>query len=501
MFKKEFNTTNTQHLKSTEIKKFGQDVVDKFGVSEVIPKGCEMIVTKLNNQILVYTVNGDVVFFEVQKMLIPTLSAVQKWNLVKPIFCPTAATEYLMGGADLMWPGVLLQDKEFKKGQIVCVVAAGNPTPFAIGIMEGKVEEKGKACKIVHIFNDFLWRWAKWRIPDGFTSTKIKKVRIVKEGEIVEKVQVPVEVPEIPEMTQKRLEEIIVHCFVLALKNFCPQESLPVDFGFVFGKMIQVKPTDFHLDLKKSDRFKKSSKFLKDMEEEEICKAKEFGINSFCVTSINRNHPLYLDCEVLKVPEPIKLVPSTKLKIQFVYKGKLPFLDKNRHYTKDEISSLLIDWLKEKGQNEKVIKVTKDIHEVLPKLNSGEIQRKKLLDLMIDLLTCFYAIDWPDGHRALGKGEIPVLKIHSQMIMGNKKITKVWNLKAWGFPHEEFAKECKTKFSTAVTFEDRNENINRKEAELEIHGNVGTSLSDYLRVEYAIPGKYLEVTGLKEKKM
>jgi translation initiation factor 1 (eIF-1/SUI1) len=115
-------------------------------------------------------------------------------------------------------------------------------------------------------------------------------------------------------------------------------------------------------------------------------------------------------------------------------------------------------------------------------------------------MTKFYAIDWPDGHRALGKGEIPTIKINSQTIMGNKRVTKVYGLKAFGFDVEELSQFLKIKYSTAVSFETSDENIKKKLPELEIHGHLSYEFGDYLCEEYGIPMKYIEISGLKKKK-
>jgi translation initiation factor 1 (eIF-1/SUI1) len=110
------------------------------------------------------------------------------------------------------------------------------------------------------------------------------------------------------------------------------------------------------------------------------------------------------------------------------------------------------------------------------------------------------SLTFQDGHRALGKGEIPTIKINSQTIMGNKRVTKVYGLKAFGFDAEELSKILKIKYSTAVSFETSDESIKKKLPELEIHGHLSFEFGDYLFEEYGIPRKNIEITGLKKKK-
>ena len=84
--------------------------------------------------------------------------------------------------------------------------------------------------------------------------------------------------------------------------------------------------------------------------------------------------------------------------------------------------------------------------------------------------------------------------------MGNKKVTRVFGLKSFGFDSNELSQYLKIKFSTAVSFDKSDENIKKKLPELEIHGHLSYELSELLMEEYGIPSKYIEITGLKKKK-
>jgi hypothetical protein len=56
----------------------------------------------------------------------------------------------------------------------------------------------------------------------------------------------------------------------------------------------------------------------------------------------------------------------------------------------------------------------------------------------------------------------------------------------------------KIKLSTSVSFE--TEKIDGKNPELSIHGNFSTTFENILIQDYKIPKKYIEISGIKEKK-
>ncbi|MEM2715616.1 MAG: PUA domain-containing protein, partial [Candidatus Thermoplasmatota archaeon] len=72
------------------------------------------------------------------------------------------AIKHIIGGADVMAPGIVEIDNEIKKGDIVWV-KDGRGNPIAVGIAlkdaeEIKKEKKGKAVENIHHLGDEIWK-------------------------------------------------------------------------------------------------------------------------------------------------------------------------------------------------------------------------------------------------------------------------------------------------------------------------------------------------------
>lgn len=98
--------------------------------------------------------------------LLPTLFALWRVPSLLPcVLIPPAVSQFIIGGADLMLPGVL-HLPSFREGQLVSVRVAGNPSPLAVGVAIMSSEAavacgmRGRGVRIMHHFGDALWEWA-----------------------------------------------------------------------------------------------------------------------------------------------------------------------------------------------------------------------------------------------------------------------------------------------------------------------------------------------------
>lgn len=124
------------------------------------------------SKMLIYTLEGTPLFFDLSGKgdILPTVYAL--WQL--PSLLPTlslkhhAATKYLLGGADLMLPGVFVPPEglpPFVRGQLFSVTVRGNPCPLAVGrtllsttdISRMGPNPRGKLLEVLHVFGDHLW--------------------------------------------------------------------------------------------------------------------------------------------------------------------------------------------------------------------------------------------------------------------------------------------------------------------------------------------------------
>ncbi|TFK37567.1 hypothetical protein BDQ12DRAFT_736100 [Crucibulum laeve] len=196
MFKKPLSSLKTSApLKSSDRRKLKQRVITAYGISSedgdlLVPDGILSVkfITHLNEPGTAYLApEGDPLWFTVGKgadgELIPTTYTLWKKGDILPFLStPSAVIPVLIGGADLMIPGVIHHTPSLNEGQLVAIRQYtrqdGKPTlspPLAVGRMalpsdrlrEGG-QEKGKAVIIVHTWKDNLWDMgSKSDMPEG----------------------------------------------------------------------------------------------------------------------------------------------------------------------------------------------------------------------------------------------------------------------------------------------------------------------------------------------
>ncbi|KAJ6476284.1 eukaryotic translation initiation factor SUI1 family protein [Mycena sanguinolenta] len=183
MFKKPLSTLKTSApLRSSDRRKLKQRVVSSYGISledgdVLVPEG--ILSAKFNTHLsepgTVYlSPDADPLWFTVGKAseeLIPTIYTMWKLPKILPfISTPAAVIPVLVGGADLMIPGVVHHTPSLREGQLVSIsqyTHAEKPTlspPLAVGRMalaSDKIQdghqEKGKAVYVLHTWKDHLW--------------------------------------------------------------------------------------------------------------------------------------------------------------------------------------------------------------------------------------------------------------------------------------------------------------------------------------------------------
>ena len=109
---------------------------------------------------------------------VPTLYAVWRVpQLCSHVTIPAPVSAFVLKGADLMLPGLCPEASgeyaQFAKGDVRTVLASGNPTPIAVGLMCVGSEEafaggmKGQAMRCISVFTDELWTFGGSEIPNA----------------------------------------------------------------------------------------------------------------------------------------------------------------------------------------------------------------------------------------------------------------------------------------------------------------------------------------------
>ncbi|KAJ7619471.1 eukaryotic translation initiation factor SUI1 family protein [Roridomyces roridus] len=185
MFKKPLHTLKTSApLRSSDRRKLKQRVIDAFTLDPelgdaLVPEG--ILTIKFNTHLdepgvayLSPEASADPLWFSLGKgseELIPSVYTLWKRpDLLPFLSTPPAVIPILVGGADLMIPGVVHHPSDLKEGQLVAVCqythrsknGATLSVPLAVGRMAvagDRIQdgEKGKAVFVLHVWKDFLW--------------------------------------------------------------------------------------------------------------------------------------------------------------------------------------------------------------------------------------------------------------------------------------------------------------------------------------------------------
>ncbi|XP_062219334.1 uncharacterized protein LOC133919095 [Phragmites australis] len=191
MFKKPVDVKALQRLSGADKKKLRRTAKERFpqasdaDLDAILPPKVEITVAKYPNRALVYGIEGEFpMIFDIDGRgheLFPTVYALWKVPHLLPAFTLKGGevSRYVLGGADLMFPGVSIHPEgfpSFEAGQPWSVKVPGNPAPIAVGTTTMSSTEalkaglRGKALRIAHYYRDMLWDSADGRyVPnEGF---------------------------------------------------------------------------------------------------------------------------------------------------------------------------------------------------------------------------------------------------------------------------------------------------------------------------------------------
>lgn len=178
MFKKALEAKSLQRLSGADKKKLKRTIKQKFprasdaDIDALLPPKAELTVSKFQNRVHVYGVEGSFpMFFDVDGRgteIFPTVYALWKVPELLPAFILKGGevSRFIVGGADLMFPGISVAEEglpSFSTGEIWAVRVPGNPAPIAVGTTTVSSTEaikaglRGKALRITHYYRDSLW--------------------------------------------------------------------------------------------------------------------------------------------------------------------------------------------------------------------------------------------------------------------------------------------------------------------------------------------------------
>uniref|UniRef100_A0A8C7BK19 Eukaryotic translation initiation factor 2D n=1 Tax=Neovison vison TaxID=452646 RepID=A0A8C7BK19_NEOVI len=176
MFAKAFRVKSNTAIKGSDRRKLRADVAAAFPtfgtdqVSALVPGKEELNIVKLyahrGDVVTVYVCAGNPILFELEKNLYPTVYTLWSYPDLLPTFTTwPLVLEKLVGGADLMLPGLVVPPAglpQVQKGDLCAIALVGNRAPVAVGVAAMSTAEmltsglKGRGFSVLHTYQDHL---------------------------------------------------------------------------------------------------------------------------------------------------------------------------------------------------------------------------------------------------------------------------------------------------------------------------------------------------------
>ncbi|XP_058396166.1 eukaryotic translation initiation factor 2D isoform X1 [Diceros bicornis minor] len=361
MFAKAFRVKSNTAIKGSDRRKLRADVTAAFPalgtdqVSELVPGKEEFNIVKLyahrGDAVTVYVSGGNPILFELEKNLYPTVYTLWSYPDLLPTFTTwPLVLEKLVGGADLMLPGLVVPPAglpQVERGDLCAIALVGNRAPIAIGVAAMSTAEmltsglKGRGFSVLHTYQDHLWRSGGKSSPPSIAPLVLDPLDLSEEKESVQadpalqgdmrhltlegeeeedgEVQQMCgekslsEASEDPSVgglnrdptdsktLQEQMDELLQQCFLQALKCRVRKADLPLLTSTLLGShMFSCCPEGRQLDIKKSS-FKKLSQFLQQMQQEHIIQVKELSKGVESIVAVDWKHPRITS---FVIPEP-----------------------------------------------------------------------------------------------------------------------------------------------------------------------------------------------------
>ncbi|XP_066117606.1 eukaryotic translation initiation factor 2D isoform X1 [Saccopteryx bilineata] len=573
MFAKAFRVKSNTAIKGSDRRKLRADVTAAFPtlgtdqVSELVPGKEELNIVKLyahrGDAVTVYVSGGNPILFELEKNLYPTVYTLWSYPDLLPTFTTwPPVLEKLVGGADLMLPGLVVPPAglpQVQKGDLCAIVLVGNRAPVAIGVAAVSTSEmltsglKGRGFSVLHTYQDHLWRSGDKSSPPSIAPLALDPPELSEEkgsvqadptlqgdmrhltlereeeenGEDQEMCGAKTlpeasEDPSVgdlnPEPTdgktlQEQMDELLQQCFLHALKCRVKKADLPLlTSTFLGSHVFSCCPEGWQLDIKKSS-YRKLSKFLQQMQQEQIIQVKELSKGVESIVAVDWRHPRITS---FVIPEPSPTSQTIQegsreqpyhppdIKPLYCVPASMTLLFQESGHKKgsvlegSEIRTVIINYAKKNdlvdADNKNLVKLDPILSDcILEKSEQHTVTKlpwDSLLTRCLGKLQPAYQVTFPGQEPIVKKGKICPIDITLAQRASNKKVTVVRNLEAYGLDPSTVAAvlQQRCQASTTVTPAPGA----KDSLQVQIQGNQVHHLGRLLLEDYHLPRKHIQ---------
>ncbi|MEM2455281.1 MAG: DUF1947 domain-containing protein [Candidatus Bathyarchaeia archaeon] len=152
-------------LKASEKRIFVKRLIETFNINvgEIIGGRMEVEVADLREKKSLIIINGRPLFIDSEGDLTPTLLFEEIIGSLPKVFVDMGAIPHICNGADIMAPGIVRVDGEFKEGDLITVLDEkhGKAIAIARSLVNSEVIrnlKRGKVLKNIHYVGDSIWK-------------------------------------------------------------------------------------------------------------------------------------------------------------------------------------------------------------------------------------------------------------------------------------------------------------------------------------------------------
>jgi PUA domain protein len=151
----------TRTLSKSEIDSINSMLKERYSIEPLNRK--DNVIEIDDGELKYLKVNGTILLFYKEGILLPTLKNLMQSNFLKKITVDMGAIKFLCSGADLMRPGIVAVDDNINAGDIVSVVDVTNKKLLIIGKAllnsdEILSQKSGKSVLNLHYVGDNIWK-------------------------------------------------------------------------------------------------------------------------------------------------------------------------------------------------------------------------------------------------------------------------------------------------------------------------------------------------------
>ncbi|CAH4033678.1 unnamed protein product [Pieris brassicae] len=493
----------------------------------------------------VYAVDGVPMIIDTGETLVPTVCALWKVpDLIPTIVIHSPVLSKVQGGVPLYAPGVVTDPTSFprfNKGSLLAVCTDNNAAAAIVGramMSSGNllIASMGTCLEVLHVIGDNLCKELKFnkierpKLQHGLNVNSV--IQDMDQLNLQVKEEWPSLVPETPVVNEPRLipDNVTDNKIIEEIQNFedtiaeCSdtEESIPSDmdgllrwcllsFLKIHGKDVELPlktnllyknylmslcPPDRSIDVKKSS-FKKMGKFLEAMQREGLVEVKEIEKGVDALVSVQISHPAVRSHTAVKptVSAPVlEYQPPVVRELYCITAHVLELflpLKKGTPLPANEVRRTVREYVKSKqlDAGRGSVKIDATLAKATGIKEQTLTKWDELMAGLLSHMTASTELVFADGTSRLIKTRIDPIQMQVFTRSGNKKVTLVSNLEAFGFVLPTLAQECQRAVaaSCGVT-----RSAGASHDQLMLQGDQTHFMAKLLIEKYGLPKKYLD---------